>query len=121
MQTFPQFWLKWWLLFPILPPTPVTPWLVTLNVWIIDVAGEYEEFRLVDTGDETAFNPIFGHDPQVYIREKKQVKEDGVSLGDNTRLTFEFSTVSFGVAPAWGMMVGDIDTDFFDEHTPGFS
>jgi hypothetical protein len=42
--------------FPILPPTPVTPWIATLNVWVIEVKGEYAEFKVIDSSDETLFN-----------------------------------------------------------------
>ena len=97
--------------FPILPPTPVTPWVVTINVWVIDVKGEYAEFKVIDSTDETLFNPLFGHDPQVYLRKTDRISnmDDTIVLGYNTRLNFEFTTVAFGVVPSWGMMVGDIE------------
>ncbi len=96
--------------FPILPPTPVTPWIVTINVWVIDVKGEYAEFKVIDSSDETLFNPLFGHDPQIYLRKNEQLwnEDESVCFGDNTRLNFSFTTVAFGVVPSWGMMVGDI-------------
>ncbi len=107
--------------FPILPPSPVTPWIVTLNVWLIDVEGEYAQFKVIDSSDETLFNPIFGHDPQIYIRKKESVfTSTGTPLGSNDRLSFGFTTVAFGVVPSWGMMVGDKQANFWDEHTPGF-
>ena len=94
---------------PILPPTPVTPWIITLNVWIIDVKGEYAEFKVIDSSDETIFNPIFGHDPQIYIRKEQEVYnlDNNIKVGRNTRLKFGFTTVSFSVVPPWGFMVGD--------------
>ncbi len=94
---------------PILPPTPVTPWIITLNIWIIDVKGEYAEFKVVDSSDETIFNPIFGHDPQIYVRKEQDVYnlENTIKVGRNTRLKFGFTTVSFSVVPSWGFMVGD--------------
>jgi len=106
--------------FPILPPTPVTPWVVTLNIWVIDVEGEYAQFKVIDSNDETFFNPILGHEPQVYIRESRVVSVAGVPVGENTRLGFGFTTVAFGVVPPWGMMVGDLEGDCWDEHTPGY-
>ncbi|MDH7517025.1 MAG: hypothetical protein QHH19_01580 [Candidatus Thermoplasmatota archaeon] len=105
---------------PILPPTPVTPWVVTLNIWVIDVEGEYAQFKVIDSNDETFFNPILGHEPQVYIRESRVISIDGVQVGENTRLSFGFTTVSFGVVPPWGMMLGDLEGDCWDEHTPGY-
>jgi len=94
---------------PILPPTPVTPWIITINVWLIDVKGEYCEFKVLDTSDETLFNPIFGHDPQIYVRKEETVynMNNDTLLGRNTRVTYGFTTVSFGVVPSWGYMVGD--------------
>ena len=58
---------------PILPPTPVTPWLLTMNLWVIDVQGEYAQFKIIDTSDETIFNPLLGHEPQTYVREIKVI------------------------------------------------
>ncbi len=94
---------------PILPPTPVTPWIVTINVWLIDVKGEYCEFKVLDTSDETIFNPIFGHDPQIYVRKEESIynMNNDTLLGKNTRLTYKFTTASFAVVPSWGYMVGD--------------
>jgi hypothetical protein len=105
---------------PILPPTPVTPWLLTMNLWVIDVQGEYAQFRIIDTSDETIFNPLLGHEPQVYVREIKVITVSNKTLGENTRLSFGFTTVAFGLVPPWGMMVGDIQDNWSDDHTPGF-
>jgi hypothetical protein len=104
----------------ILPPTPVTPWLMTLNLWAIDVEGEYASFKIIDTSDETIFNPLLGHEPQTYVREAKVVTEGNVTLGENTRLSFGFTTLAVGVVPAWGMMLGDLQPNWYDDHTPGF-
>ena len=105
---------------PILPPTPVTPWIITINIWIIDVEGEYAMFKVIDSSDETIFNPLFGHEPQIYVRESKIIKDGDLIIGENTRLSYGFTTVSFAVVPSWGFMVGDTTPDFWDEHTPGF-
>jgi hypothetical protein len=105
---------------PILPPSPVTPWVLTLNLWVIDVQGEYPQFKLIDTSDETIFNPILGHEPQTYVRELKIISAANVTLGENTRLSFGFTTVAFGLVPPWGMMLGDIQENWYDDHTFGF-
>ncbi len=105
---------------PLLPPSPITVWILTMNLWIIDVQGEYLQFRIIDTSDETIFNPLLGHEPQTYVRESKIISAGNVTLGQNTRLSFNFTTVAFGLVPPWGMMLGDIQEDWFDEHTPGF-
>lgn len=105
---------------PILPPTPATPWLMTLNLWVIDVEGEYGLFKIIDASDETIFNPLIGHEPQSYVREAKVITVSNITLGENTRLSFGFTTVAFGLVPPWGMMVGDIQENWPDDHTPGF-
>ncbi len=106
---------------PLLPPSPVTAWVLTMNLWIIDVQGEYPQFKITDTSDETIFNPILGHEPQSYVRELKVISAGNITLGQNTRLSFSFTTVAFGLVPPWGMMLGDIQENWFDEHTPGFN
>lgn len=94
---------------PILPPSPVTPWIITLNIWFINVRGEYAEFKVIDSSDETLFNPLFGHEPQIYVRMNVPIRDKDMNLiGENTRLTFGFDTIAFGAVPSWGMMVGDI-------------
>ncbi len=105
---------------PILPPTPFTPWLLTMNCWVLDVEGEYAQFKIIDTSDETIFNPLLGHEPQTYVRELNIITVSNRTLGENTRLSFGFTTVAFGVVPPWGMMVGDIQENWFDDHTLGF-
>jgi hypothetical protein len=105
---------------PLLPPSPFTVWMFTMNLWIIDVQGEYLHFKVLDTSDETLFNPLLGHEPQTYVRESKIISAGNITLGQNTRLSFGFTTVAFGIVPPWGMMLGDIQEDWFDEHTPGY-
>ncbi len=106
---------------PLLPPSPITPWVLTMNLWLIDVEGEYPLFKIIDTSDETIFNPLIGHEPQSYLRELKIISVGNVTLGRNTRLSFGFTTVACGLVPPWGMMLGDIQENWFDEHTTGFN
>lgn len=95
---------------PILPPTTVTPWVLTLNTWLIEVKGVFAEFKLLDTNDETIYSPLFGHQPQVYIRKEATIRdENGNILGWNKNIEFEFTTIAFSVVPPWGTMVGDRD------------
>jgi len=93
--------------FPVLPPTPITPWIFTLNVWYIEVKGEYKEFKVVDTTDETHFDPLFGHQAQIYIRQHEAIKDGETTIGENTRLDFGFSTVAMSFVPPYYFMVGD--------------
>ena len=106
---------------PVLPPSPVTPWVVTINVWVIDVEGEYLRCKIIDTSDEAVFHPLLGHEAQAYVREASVVTVGNVTVGENTRMSFRFSTVAFGIVPSWGMMLGDLTEDWFDESTSGFS
>jgi hypothetical protein len=105
---------------PILPPSPATPWLLTMNLWVIDVQGEYAQLKVIDSSDETIFNPLLGHEPQTYVREMKVISYSNMTLGENTRVSFGFTTVALGIVPPWGMMVGDIQDNWFDDHTAGF-
>ena len=93
--------------FPVLPPTPITPWIFTFNVWYIEVKGEYKEFKVVDTTDETHFDPLFGHQAQIYIRKHEAIKDGETTIGENTRLDFGFSTVAMSFVPPYYFMVGD--------------
>ena len=93
--------------FPVLPPTPVTPWIFTFNIWYIEIKGEYTEFKVVDTTDETHFDPIIGHQAQIYTRKHWAIKEGEKTIGENTRLKFEISTVAMSFVPPYYFMVGD--------------
>jgi hypothetical protein len=106
---------------PILPPTPVTPWIITLNIWLIDVHGEYAQFKIIDSSDETLFNPLFGHEPQIYVRKLEKVRDqDGNVIGKNTCMNFHITTVAFGVVPSWGMMIGDVEGNIEEAHGLGY-
>ncbi|MBN1861787.1 MAG: hypothetical protein JW840_10050 [Candidatus Thermoplasmatota archaeon] len=105
---------------PLLPPTPVSPWLMTMNCWIVDVEGEYAQMKIIDTSDETIFNPLLGHEPQTYVRELRIITVSNTTVGENMRLSFGFTTMAFGLVPPWGMMLGDIQENWFDDHTTGF-
>jgi len=105
---------------PLLPPTPVTPWIVTINTWLIDVEGEFLRMKLLDASDETIFNPLIGHEPQSYVREARVISVGDITLGENTRVRFGFTTLAFALVPPWGMMVGDVQDNWYDDHTPGF-
>ncbi|MEF8878893.1 MAG: hypothetical protein V5A64_00700 [Candidatus Thermoplasmatota archaeon] len=106
---------------PLLPPTPATPWVVTFNLWVIEVKGEYKEFRVEDTSNEPHFSPREGHMPQVYVRRHEAIKNiAGETIGENTRINFDYTTVAVSVVPAWGCMVGDTEGGI-EEKTEGMS
>ena len=98
---------------PILPPTPLTPWIVTINSWYIHVDGHWGEFRVLDGNDETLADPLFGHKGQMYRRLFSPVV-DNVSykhpqiIGECRRLDFGFDTMSLGIVPPGKLPIGDL-------------
>jgi len=93
---------------PLLPITPATPWLVSLNTWFIQIRGSIAEFSIRDHNDETVFHPLFCYEPQEYVRKNEIIRaNDGTILGSNTRLSFSVDTVTCSIVPSWGFMVGD--------------
>ncbi|MFO8077983.1 MAG: hypothetical protein R6U21_05025, partial [Thermoplasmatota archaeon] len=102
---------------PLLPPTPTTPWLITLNIWIIRVSGHYAEFSISDCNQETVFHPLMGHVPLVYCRKDAPVYDDqGTLIGYNRPLSFSLDLVACSVVPSWGMMVGDLEGGLIETH-----
>jgi len=98
---------------PLLP-TPVTPWIVTINSWYIHVDGHWDTFKVLDSSDETHPDPLFGHTGQVYSRERKIVfdtvcyPEDSPEIGQCKRLNFEFDTMSLAIVPSGRLPIGDL-------------
>ncbi len=100
---------------PLLPITPATPWLVTLNTWFIQIRGSIAEFSIRDHNDETVFHPLFCYEPQEYVRKNEIIRaNDGTILGFNTRLSFSVDTVTCSIVPSWGFMVGDKKGGLFE-------
>ncbi len=102
---------------PILPISPTTPWLITLNIWLIQIRGEFAEFLVSDTGDETVFHPLFCYEPLDFVRRNEVIRaDDGTILGWNTRLSFKSDTISCAVVPSGGCMVGDTNGVLSEHH-----
>jgi len=99
--------------FPVSPT--FTPWIFTFNIWLIEVKGEYREFKVVDTTDETHFNPYIGHDAQIYIRRHEAIKDGPQTIGENTRLTFGTTTISMSFVPPAQCWVGDTTGGLVEE------
>jgi len=97
---------------PILPPTPLTPWIVTINCWYIQVDGHWDTFKVLDSSDETHPDSLFGHRGQMYCRvEKPRVMDRigyGEEIGECTRLNFGFDTMSLGIVPPGKLPIGDL-------------
>jgi hypothetical protein len=82
---------------------------MTFGAWEINVEGEFVKFEVFDGDDETHPNPIFGHEAQVYVREKDKVEDSitGFPIGDNLPIKFSFITGNFIAVPPGKLGVGD--------------
>jgi hypothetical protein len=91
---------------PVLPPPN---YVVHFNSWMINVEGRIDEFTLVDADNEVHPNPMFGHEAQVYKREKHTVYDpiSSTLLGKNTPIEFSFSTGTFIFVPPGVKGIGD--------------
>ncbi|MCD6481849.1 MAG: hypothetical protein J7L31_06230 [Thermoplasmata archaeon] len=102
---------------PILPPTPLTPWIVTINSWYIHVDGHWGEFKVLDGNDETIADSLFGHKAAMYCRYESFIYDDvchpslpseDKRIGRCERLNFGFSTMSLGIVPPGKLPIGDL-------------
>ncbi|KAA0003141.1 MAG: hypothetical protein FE044_01975, partial [Thermoplasmata archaeon] len=78
---------------PILP-TPVTPWVITINAWYIEIQGSFSRFEIIDTIGEMNPDMLFGESDQAYVREKSSVRDpySFEPLGENTPISFVIDT-----------------------------
>lgn len=98
---------------PILPSTPVT----IVNMWTIEVQGEYIQYEVQDVDNQAYFNATTGvYEPQTYVREDASVIDPvtGETLGSNKPLKFAFITGTIIAVPPGGLGVGD-KSDGFEE------
>jgi hypothetical protein len=98
------------------------PWLATFNMWSIDVEGEFVKFEVQDMDNEVHPDPIFGHEVQVYVRERSTIKDSVTNsiIGENSRIKFNFTTGTFiAVPPGKIQGVGDKDWVIIEE-TAGY-
>ncbi|MEF8852087.1 MAG: hypothetical protein V5A44_08765 [Haloarculaceae archaeon] len=105
-----------------LPVMPVPGhWVVTANVWVVNVRGEYERFA-VETPRRT---PTPGDASLAYVRDGENVTLDvdgdgtGELLGRSDRVGFDVQSVVAVVVPAGGTGVGDVDGNL-QERSPGW-
>ena len=102
---------------PILPISPTTPWLITLNIWLVQIRGDFAQFSLSDTSDETVFHPLFCYEPLEFVRKNEVIRaDDGTILGWNTRLSYAIDTISCAIVPSGGCMVGDTNGVLSEHH-----
>jgi hypothetical protein len=98
------------------------PWIATFNMWSIDVEGEFVKFEVQDMDNEVHPDPIFGHEVQVYVRERSAIKDSITNsiIGENSRIKFNFTTGTFiAVPPGKIDGVGDKDWVIIEE-TAGY-
>lgn len=97
---------------PLLPPTPVTPWIVTINSWYIHIDGHWAEFKVLDGNDETHSDSLFGHSEQIYVRKEADIYDDicnpFTKIGECKRLNFGYDTMSLGIVPPGKLPIGDL-------------
>jgi hypothetical protein len=108
--------------FNVLPT--LDPWIATVNMWSIDVEGEFVKFEVQDMDNECHPDPIFGHEVQVYVREVALIKDSVTKsyIGYNTPIKFNFTTGTFIVVPPGKLEgVGDKDSINPIEETPGWN
>lgn len=88
-----------------LPISPTfSPWVATVNVWVIESRGAYGRFAVrTESGSTT------------YVRDGERVEldvdDDGVAepMGRNERVEFSVRTVAVVAVPSGGLGVGDTD------------
>jgi len=102
---------------PVLPPFG---WWFTINVWYVEVQGDIPSFVVYDANNHPHHNALFGHQPQVYVREFSPVFDaNGTLLGYNQPIHYKVETASFIMVPACGGGVGD-RTGGWEEASEGF-
>ncbi|TQD26281.1 hypothetical protein [Methanolobus vulcani] len=96
---------------PVLPPN----WVCTVNVWEYEVIGKYKSFEVIDNDNECMFNPYFGHDAQVYVRQEERVPHpfnrgnngNILWIGYNAPIKFRFSGYAATIVGSGPKGVGD--------------
>jgi hypothetical protein len=99
-----------------LPISPTfSPWVATVNVWVIESKGAYGRFAVrTESGSTT------------YVRDGTRVAldvdDDGETepVGRNERIEFSVRTVAVVAVPAGGLGVGDTDGNV-DERSVAWS
>lgn len=103
---------------PLLP-TPVTPWVITVNCWYIHVEGQFTRFEVIDTVGEMQPNTLFGDTDYSYVRMGSWVKDpcSGETIGENTPIEFTVDTLNVVVVPPG--FVGDINPSSYTTEVAG--
>ncbi len=99
---------------PILP-TPITPWVITVNAWYIEIQGQFAKFEVTDTIGEMMPDLLFGNKETSFVRGYMEnnliaVYDDlcsGHKIGVNMPIDFEIKTINIAITPPG--FVGDIN------------
>lgn len=94
---------------PVLP-TPVTPWVITINTWYIEVQGEFAKFEVTDTVGEMHPDILFGNVGSCFVREERLVKDEicsGEFIGYVCPIKFRIYTINFAITPP--SFIGDMN------------
>ena len=70
------------------------PWIATFNAWAIDVEGEFVKFEVQDIDNEVHPDPIFGHEAQVYVREKWTESLIALNKGLKLEIIYQLNSIS---------------------------
>ncbi|MCD6572983.1 MAG: hypothetical protein J7K95_02680, partial [Thermoplasmata archaeon] len=104
---------------PILP-TPVTPWVITINAWYIEIQGSFSRFEIIDTIGEMNPDMLFGESDQAYVREYQMVRDPTHHLekiGYTTPISFVLKTGNIAIVPP--SFIGDINPTSYPEEKEG--
>lgn len=103
--------------FPLLPLTPTTPWVATMNLWLIQIRGSIAEFTVLDVNNEGQPHSLFGHESQTYTRKYEAIRSTSDQLlGLNTRITISLDSIACSIVPAGGCMVGDLPNELIEHN-----
>lgn len=96
--------------FPLLL-TPLTPWIVTINLWTISVKGSWKKFVITDTENAAIYTPLVGYREQQYVRESRKITDplNNVDIGFCKPISFHFDTFIF-VFTFPRLPIGDLES-----------
>lgn len=100
---------------PLIPPK----WVCTMNIWEYEVVGKYKVLRVVDNDNECLFHPFYGHVPQTYVREEKDIMHPlnghdatfPTKIGENLPIYFSFKGYAVTLVGPGPKGVGDKQGD----------
>jgi len=103
---------------PVLP-TPITPWLITINAWYIEIQGQFEKFEIADTTGEMKPDIIFGGTNQIYRIARNYCQDPFTDevIGETVPLSFVIKSGSVAVTPPG--FIGDLNPESYTVEANG--